>query len=141
MSAGCCDDHCVDKALLVLRVALGLIFIIHGYQKFFGESGIAGFEQMLLGLNVPLASVMALVIASIELVGGIAVLIGVYARYAAMLQSLVMVGAFLLVKLPMMREGKILAGEIDVALFAIAITIALLGAGSYALLPERRNRS
>ncbi|MDO8622155.1 MAG: DoxX family protein [bacterium] len=125
---GSCAGKCVDCGLLVLRIGLAVIFIYHGWGKLFGNApGIGGFTGMLTNLSVPLPAFFAWVVSLLEFFGGIAVLVGVFVRPIAALLAINMLAAFFLVKkgLP--------AGDPDLALFAMAVALALAGGGAYAL--------
>lgn len=67
-------------AFTVLRVIVGFIFTAHGFQKF-NEFTIpvtqAAFDQM----GVPAAQVVAPVLATLEVAGGIALIAGLLARF------------------------------------------------------------
>ncbi|MBI4150270.1 DoxX family protein [Candidatus Woesearchaeota archaeon] len=125
-----------DYAPLVLRLALALVFIAHGYQKLF-VMGVGAVAEMFAGLGIPLASVSAWVVALVEFVGGICLLLGLLTRYAALLISIVMVVAILKVKLAVgliAPMGTPMPGaELDVALLAAAVSIVLAGPGKWAL--------
>lgn len=124
----CCGSNI---ALLVLRLALAVIFIYHGADKLFGATGIDGFTAMLQGLGFPAPVFLAWVVGLVEFLGGIAVLLGVFTRYAATLIAIVMAVAFFSVKLGM---GGLPAGDPDIALFAIAVALAIMGPGRWALM-------
>ncbi len=68
--------------LLLGRILLGGIFVISGYAKLMGLSA---FAASLESRGVPAASVMAVIGASVEFFGGLAVVLGVEVRYAALL--------------------------------------------------------
>ena len=81
--------------LLLIRVFLGLGLAAHGYDKYFGEHGIAGFAQFLGGLGVPSPQIAAYVSATTELVGGVLVALGLFARPIALIVAINMfVAAF-----------------------------------------------
>lgn len=84
-------------AWLPIRFVLAAVFIFHGYGKLFAEPGIAGFTGMLSGLGIPAAGVMAIVIALIEFAGGILMLLGLFSRYVAVLQTAIMLVAIVTV--------------------------------------------
>lgn len=117
-----------DATLLIARIALGVIFIAHGWQKFF-DWGIDGTQAAFTGMGIPLADVSAVVAATIELVGGIALLIGVATRIAGVLLFLNMLGAFFFVHV----GNGLFAGEggyeLVLALGVGALLIAGVGAG------------
>lgn len=78
--------------LFALRLVLGGIFIYAGLAKlvWFHDMTTAGFATMGLPGS---ASAWAYFVGGLELLGGVMVLLGVYARYAALWLSLVMVVA------------------------------------------------
>jgi putative oxidoreductase len=74
----------VDRGLLFVRAALGIVFVAHGWQKLtvYGVSGVAtGFEQM--GFPVPMVN--AVIITAVELGGGLLLLAGAGTRVVAAL--------------------------------------------------------
>jgi putative oxidoreductase len=71
-----------DLALLLARIALSALFIPGGFSKL---TNLAGFTASLQKQSVPYADVLAPLGAGIELLGGIAVLIGFQTRLAAVL--------------------------------------------------------
>lgn len=76
-------DTMTSVGLLLPRLFVGLGLAAHGYTKFFGEHGIAGFAGFLKSMGVPSPETMAYVSAGTELVGGILVAIGLLTRVAA----------------------------------------------------------
>lgn len=120
-----------DLALLVLRVALGAIFIAHGGQKLFW-SGIAGTTEAFVGMGVFLPELTAPAVTIVEFFGGLALVAGLFTRLAAASIAVVMLGAIVMVHLP---AGFFLPNGIEFALlnFAAAVALALLGAGAYSV--------
>lgn len=125
-----------EFAPLILRVVIGLVFFLHGWQKLtvFGAEGVSG----MLAWSGPLAPLLAWVLILTELLGGLALVLGAFTRLAAMLLAIVMVVAILTVKLPGM-EGALplsLLGkgpELESTLLAGCLALALLGGGIWAL--------
>lgn len=115
-------------ALTVLRVIAGFLFAAHGWQKF-NEFTIAGTQASFAQMGVPGASAVAPVVATLELVGGVALILGLLTRVFAALLAVDMLGALFLVHAP---AGVFVAngGYELVLLFAgAALAIALAGAG------------
>lgn len=132
----------IDAALTVLRLGLGSIFIAHGAQKIFvyGFAGVAGgFAQM----GVPAAEVMGPFVALVEFLGGIAIILGLLTRLAALGLAATMVVAILLVHL---KSGFFAPNGIEFPLSLLVISLALVsaGAGRYsldALIARRRGET
>jgi putative oxidoreductase len=73
-------DRLQPLALLVLRLVLGAIMIAHGYPKVFG--GLSHHAQFVSSLGMP--AWLAYFSAAAEFFGGIAVLVGLLTRLAAL---------------------------------------------------------
>ena len=119
----------IDTALTVLRVVLGVIFIMHGGQKLFvyGLDGVAGsFGQM----GIPAAGFFGPLVAFVEFFGGIAIVLGLLTRLAAAGVGATMLVAILTVHL---KQGFFNPGgvEFPLALLAAATALVLTGAGAY----------
>src|SRR5206468_224053 len=78
--------------LTVLRVIVGIVFLVHGAQKLFvfGFHGVAG---MLGGMGIPVPAVSAVILTLVEFLGGIALILGVVTRWAAALIAIDMMVA------------------------------------------------
>ena len=121
-----------DITLLIGRVALGVVLIAHGWQKFFtfGISGAtASFEQM----GIPLAGAAATFAAMVELVGGILLIVGFAVPLVGLLVAIDMVGALLFVRAPngvFVGDGRY---ELVLVIAALGVVFAGVGAGGYAV--------
>lgn len=121
----------------VLRVTLGVIMAVHGWQKLTAMTPAAFGNGMLDGLGVPAPVAVAWLVTLVELVGGVALVVGFASRIAAAANALVLAGATLLVKgdLGLIAEmGSPLPGaELDLALIALALGVVALGPGRLAI--------
>ena len=87
-----------DLAALIGRVGLGVIFMVHGYQKL-AQWGIGGTSAAFTQMGVPAPMFSAWYAAVVELVGGAALVIGFALPVAGVLLALDMVGALVIVHL------------------------------------------
>jgi len=123
-------------ALLILRTCLGVIFIGHGLQKvfgFFGGPGINGFSQMLSGLGFTPSIFWAYLAAYTELIGGLFLIFGIFSRLAAFAILILIIVATIKVHL---SKGLFLANggfEYNLLIIGVCITLAILGAGKFAV--------
>ncbi len=115
-------------ALTILRVVTGFLFAAHGWQKF-NEFTIAGTQAAFAKMGVPAAKAVAPVVATLELVGGIALILGVLTRVFAALLALNMLGALFLVHAPAGVFAATGGYELVLMLAAAALAVALTGAG------------
>jgi putative oxidoreductase len=130
-----CAGKCVDLGLLLLRLGAGIIFVLHGWIKLFGESGVDGFAGFLGALGVPAAAFMAWALSLLEFVGGIALIAGIFVTPVAALLAIEMLVAFFLTKKTLPK------GDLDIALFAMMLALALAGGGAYVLWKGKRGCS
>jgi len=116
--------------LAVLRVVVGIVFFMHGYQKLF-KMGIHGVTGFFTHLGIPLPGFFAVVVTLLELVGGILLITGLSTRIPAALLAIDILVAILTVHI---KNGFFGSGvEFPLTLFAGAICLALAGGGSASL--------
>ncbi|MGC5010389.1 DoxX family protein [Streptosporangium sp. DT93] len=89
-------DRIHPYTLLVARVVLGVVFVVHGWQKF-TTMGLAQTTAFFDSTGIPLAGVAAPVVAVLEVVGGIALILGAALPVFGTLLALTMLGAILFV--------------------------------------------
>jgi putative oxidoreductase len=126
-----------NDSILLLRFALGIIFIAHGSQKLLGWFGGYGFDATLQffqqALGIPPALGVLAILA--EFFGGLMVLLGVFTRLGAAAIAIDMAVALFKVHL---SQGFFIAGdkvgfEYVFALLMIALYLVITGAGSLSL--------
>ena len=135
--------------LALLRVTLGVIFLMHGYLGLavIGPDGIASYTTR-MGYPAALGQALGWYLIVAHSVGGILLILGLFTRWAALAQVPIMASAFLLHHL---RQGFFLtgivvdatrgfavAGGYEYVLLVLAGTITLVLAGSGALALDRR---
>lgn len=121
---------------LMLRIPLGIIFAAHGAQKLFGAFGGYGLEgtgQWMASIGLTPGYLMALLAGSAEFLGGIALLVGLLTRPAALLLAFTMAVAILAVHvgngLFMSNNGY----EFGLALLAGSLALGIQGGGRWSL--------
>ncbi|MFD1212839.1 DoxX family protein [Arthrobacter sp. GCM10027362] len=115
-------------ARTVLRIVAGFLFAAHGWQKF-NQFTIAGTQGAFAQMGVPAADLVAPVVATLELAGGIALILGLLTRPLALLLTLNMLGALVLVHAPAGVFVEAGGFELVLILAAAALAVALVGPG------------
>lgn len=129
-----------DTAILVLRLAVGVVLAYHGWLKLPEVSGFAGFVD---SLGIPAPELTAYLVTYLEFLGGIALILGLATRYVAALFAIEMVFTTALVKVDVgliAPDGGV-GAELDILILAIALSLVLAGAGRWsvdALISGRR---
>ncbi len=121
-------------ASVVLRIALGIIFIDAGIGKF--RRGIGGFSGWLADLGVPIARVAGPGVATLELVGGLLLLAGLLTSWIAIPLAANMVVATWVQKYKNgapFQGGDVQGYELDVLMVFACVALILLGAGPLSL--------
>lgn len=123
-------------ATLALRIPVGIIFAAHGAQKLFGWFGGYGLEgtgQWMASIGLQPGYLMALMAGSAEFFGGLALLIGLLVRPAAVVLAFAMLVAIFSVHI---GNGLFMSNngyEFGLALLAISVSLAISGGGRLAL--------
>jgi putative oxidoreductase len=125
----------LDLALLILRVAAGGFLLPHALGKlfgWFGGPGLSGFAAELRGFGLPSAAPLPLLLAGLQVLSGMAVLLGWQTRIAA-LAAAAFIGFTVLLAVPKgwfwMRAGA----EYPLMWTLVLLAIALAGPGAWAL--------
>ncbi len=115
----------------VLRIVTGIVFCMHGYQKLF-TYGFAGVTGAFTKMGLPMPGVTGPFIALLEFFGGLALVVGLLTRLAALGLMFNMLVAMLMVHF---AAGFFLpAGyEFALTLFAACLAIALAGPGAISM--------
>jgi putative oxidoreductase len=82
-----------DLVWLLARCCIGGIFVYSGFGKL---TGLEGFAASLAKNGVPMPQIMAVIGAAVEFFGGLAIVLGIKSRYAALLMALFTISATLI---------------------------------------------
>ncbi|GAV23891.1 DoxX family protein [Carboxydothermus pertinax] len=128
-----------QRADLILRLGLGIVFFAHGAQKLlgwfggYGWAGTIGFFTKTLGIPAFLAAIAILT----EFFGGIALIFGLFTRLAALGLAITMLVAALKVHLAngffLDLKGPADGIEYVFVLFMLALYFVVKGAGQISL--------
>ena len=129
-------DRNIAAGALVLRLALGVMFIAHALLKYYVFT-LPGTGQFFASLGLP--SALAYVTFYAELVGGVLLLLGVYTRYVAVALVPILLGA----TWAHAGNGWVFTApnggwEYPAFLTVAAIVQALIGDGAFAARPSVR---
>jgi putative oxidoreductase len=128
-----------DVALLVVRIGLAWIFVYHGAGTLFGAFGQPGLHGHAVFFahvaHLRPGAFFALLSGTIEFFGGLAVGVGILGRLAAA----ALVGDMVMAMITVTWHNGIISNasgsgyEINIALAALALVIAILGTGRFSL--------
>jgi len=121
-----------DLARLLLRVALGILILLHGWMKV--RNGIGGIESMLAMRGLPAFLAWGVYIG--EVLAPLLLIAGLYTRMAAALVALNMLVAVVLAHSAHITQFTSSGGwrlELQGMFFVAAVAILMLGAGRYSI--------
>ena len=125
-----------DLGLLIIRLVIGLLFVAHGAQKlfgWFGGYGIKGTGGWFESIGVKPGATMAVLAGLSELGGGLLFALGLVTPLAAVLIIITMLVAIVKVHGANGLWATANGYELNLLYIAIALGVALIGAGSYSL--------
>ena len=130
-----------DAGMLVLRVALGAVFFMHGWQKIF-EFTVPGVAEGLFNqlLHWPMPMLLAYLLSYGELIAGAALILGLLTHWAAKIGVIISLVAFLGVHI---KNGFFLTTggyEYILLILAASISVMIMGGGKYSLDHWLKNR-
>lgn len=131
----------IGISALILRVALGLIFIPHGFAKVFGADGPGAFASDMPQYGIP--AFLGYIAALAEFFGAALLLAGLLTRFNAFLLACVMIAAIVVVHGPEARMveahglmrlmAMVKEIEFPLSLLVIAVALVLLGGRRFSL--------
>ncbi len=111
--------------LLFIRIATGLVFVMHGWMKFNNADMIGG---MFSGMGFPAGT--AMFITYLELIGGAALILGILPRIFALVFAVEMLVA--IIKTGFFQNGYS-QHELEIVLLLLSLGIAFAGSGRWSL--------
>jgi putative oxidoreductase len=118
----------LSVGLLLLRIAVGIIFVLHGQQKLFGM-GFGGVTDAFSHMGVPMAGIMGPFVALLEFFGGIALILGLLTRLVSLGFAIDMLVAILLVQL----KNGFSHYELEFLLCVSSAALLFMGGGEFAI--------
>ena len=128
-------DAFAPYSLTILRVLVGLTYLLMGLPKL---GNLGGFTGFVANIGFPIPGFFAVIVAVLEVVGGLLLIAGLAVRWVSLLYVIEMTVTTLLVKLPNLGfiapQGKPGVGaELDLLLLAAALVLLAHGAGQLSI--------
>ena len=118
----------------LLRLILGVVFLMHAYLAVvvFGFGGMVGYQAK-NGVPFPELATVYLILA--HGLGGVCLVIGLFTRWAALANAVVMLGALLFVHLKngFWAHSSPSGYEYVPVLLVVSLAVAMIGGGALAL--------
>jgi putative oxidoreductase len=137
---------------LTLRLIIGFGFMAHSWAKV--SRGTGGFEKLLVFSGVPFAYMNSYLVPAVELLGGLAILLGIFVRIATVPMIIIMAVAMVTVQvhygfssvktIALTPQGPSFGPpgyEINLLYIAGLISLMVTGAGNFSLdvlLPSKK---
>ena len=129
-------------SLLLIRLAVGGIFLSEGVQKFLFPDALGAGRFTKIG--IPWPGVMAPFVGVVEIVCGVLILAGLLTRLAAVPLIMDMIVAIATTKIPILMKSGFLAmaheARTDYAMILGLIFLALVGGGAWSLDARRASK-
>ena len=123
-------------AAFILRIPVGIVLAAHGAQKlfaWFGGYGLEGTGQWMASIGLEPGYFMALLAGSAEFFGGLALVLGLLTRPAAVVTAFTMLVAIFSVHISHGLFASNNGYEYALVLLAASVALAVQGAGSYSV--------
>lgn len=114
--------------LSILRIMTGLLFLAHGTTKFFGFP----VTQMTPAPGAPMDTMM-IVTGTLELVGGVLIVLGLFTRITAFVLSGFMAVGYFMVHAPQNFHPILNRGELAIMFCFVFLYLAAAGAGPWSI--------
>ncbi len=121
--------------LLILRVGTGIVFIPHGYPKMSGRGnqekhGRASLTQSITRLGLPFPYAFAILVGTIEFIGGWMLIVGLLTPWVALAEAFVMLVA---AGRNFFQKTFVGSADFPFSLLVAMLALVLLGGGALSL--------
>lgn len=120
-----CGPKFAPLASLFLRVVVGVIFLVHGWQKL--QGGVPGTAGFLATLGFPAPEFFAVLLIAAEVIGGALLIIGLYTHWAAKILAIVALVALVTVHLG--KGFSVATGGYEFILLILAASLSVMALG------------
>ncbi len=130
--------HLADLGPLCMRVGVGAVFAVHGWQKF-DTIGVSNFAKFLDSLGVPAPETVAWLQTIAEGIGGLLLIAGLMTRLVTLPLIAIMIGAITMVKADLPGVGFVVDSsvgtgwELETGLLAGLLGLLFVGPGRLSL--------
>jgi putative oxidoreductase len=116
----------ISLVTMLMRVVLGILFVVHGYSKF--QMGLGNVAASFESAGTP--GFLAYIAGPLELFGGIFLILGLFTRYVCVLFIIMLIGAFVTMKwsLGLLGNGQMTGYELDLAYLMVVVYLMVAGA-------------
>ncbi len=125
-----CSMKCAQYAPTVLRVGLGVLFLVPGIMKLMNPAMVSG---MLGQIGFPMATLFAWILILVEVVGGLMLITGFKTKFAVPPLVIVMLVAIFAVVVPTI-SGNLAAGAVGLLFHVLAllglVSVGMSGSGA-----------
>lgn len=121
-----------DYAPLFLRTGLAVVFLIFGYHKLSDPAQSSAEIQLLLSIDLPLASFLNYFVGAVEIILALSLLLGFYIKYSAPIATLLIAVIFISLTY---KYGLLFDASLsrDIGLIAASLALWILGPGAWSL--------
>lgn len=106
-----------------VRFAIGYVFITSGIVKLLVPS----FQEVFANLGIPYANISLFLLAMIEIICGTLIIVNMYVKYVTVALTVIMVGAIIIAKLPVLFQEGILSflfeSRLDVTMLILLVIL------------------
>jgi putative oxidoreductase len=115
---------------LIARVLLGLIFVMSGFTKI---TGFEGTQQYMASHGLPLTSVLLVGAIAVEILGGLSVILGLWARIGAAALFVFLIPATLTFHTDFSQQTQMIMFLKNLSIMGGLLLVVAFGSGTYHL--------